>query len=110
VKRVVVALGLIFAAGLLTASLAAQAVTGTILGTVTDTSGAAVPGATVTLTNTGTGLTRSAVTDAAGEYTLPSLPTGKYKMSAELPGFKTATLSDIELTNAVLNALRYRDH
>jgi hypothetical protein len=57
-----------------------------------------VPGATVTLTNTGTGLTRSAVTDTAGEYTLPSLPTGKYKMAAELPGFKTATLSDIELT------------
>jgi hypothetical protein len=98
VKRVAVALGLIFAASVLSATLAAQAVTGTILGTVTDTSGAAVPGATVTLTNTGTGLTRSAVTDAAGEYTLPSLPTGKYKMAAELPGFKTATLSDIELT------------
>ena len=65
---------------------------------VTDTSGAAVPGATVTLTNQGTGLVRTIVTDNAGEYTAPSLPTGKYKMVAELPGFKTATASDIELT------------
>jgi hypothetical protein len=83
---------------LLPIGLAAQAVTGTILGTVTDTSGAAVPGATVTLTNQGTGLMRTIVTDQAGEYTAPSLPTGKYKIVAELPGFKTATLSDIELT------------
>jgi hypothetical protein len=96
VKKVV--LGLVVALGLLPAALAAQAVTGTILGTITDTSGAAVPGATVTLTNTGTGLSRTVVTDSAGEYTLPQLPTGKYKMTAELPGFKTATLSDIELT------------
>jgi len=96
VKRVV--LGLVVALCLLPVGLAAQAVTGTILGTVTDTSGAAVPGATVTLTNQGTGLTRSIVTDQAGEYTAPSLPTGKYKIVAELPGFKTATLSDIELT------------
>ena len=95
-KRVV--LGLVVALCLLPIGLAAQAVTGTILGSVTDTSGAAVPGATVTLTNQGTGLTRTVVTDQAGEYTAPSLPTGKYKMVAELPGFKTATASDIELT------------
>ena len=92
-----VALGLIIAAGLLSASLAAQAVTGTILGTVTDTSNAAVPGATVTLTNAGTGQTRSVVTDANGEYTAPSLQTGKYKLVAELPGFRTVTLADIDL-------------
>ena len=57
-----------------------------------------MPGATVTLTNQGTGLMRTIVTDNAGEYTAPSLPTGKYTVVAELPGFKTATLSDIELT------------
>ena len=61
---------------LLPASLAAQAVTGTILGTITDTTGAVMPGATVTLTNAGTGLVRVVVTDAGGEYTAPSLPTG----------------------------------
>src|SRR5262249_48754798 len=93
VKRVV--MGLLIAASLLPASLAAQAVTGTILGTVTDSSGAAVPGATVTLTHTGTGLVRTLVTDANGEYTAPSLPTGTYKLVAELPGFKTVSQSDI---------------
>jgi hypothetical protein len=95
VKRVV--LGLVIAACLLPAALAAQAVTGTILGTITDTSGAAVPGATVTLTNINTGFTRTVVTDGNGEYTVPSLPTGKYKLAAELPGFKTASVSEIEL-------------
>ncbi|HEV2985516.1 MAG TPA: carboxypeptidase-like regulatory domain-containing protein, partial [Vicinamibacterales bacterium] len=94
-KRVV--LGLVIAACLLPAALAAQAVTGTILGTITDTSGAAVPGATVTLTNINTGFTRTVVTDGNGEYTVPSLPTGKYKLAAELPGFKTASVSEIEL-------------
>jgi Carboxypeptidase regulatory-like domain len=95
VKRVV--LGLLIAASLLPGSLAAQAVTGTILGTITDTSGAVMPGATVTLRNTGTGLVRTVVTDADGEYTAPSLPTGKYAVSAELSGFKTVTQPDINL-------------
>jgi len=96
VKRV--ALGLVVVASLLLPRLAAaQAVTGTILGTVTDTSGAAVPGATVTLTNSGTGLTRTVVSDSNGEFTAPSLPTGKYKLVAELPGFKTFTIPEIDL-------------
>jgi hypothetical protein len=95
VKRVV--LGLVVVASLLPRLAAAQAVTGTILGTVSDTTGAAVPGATVTLTNLGTGLTRSMVTDSTGEYTVPSLPTGKYRLVAELPGFRTVTMPDIDL-------------
>ena len=61
---------------LLPADVAAQAVTGTILGTVTDSTGAVMPGATVTLINNGTGLPRAVTTDANGEYTAPSLPTG----------------------------------
>ena len=56
-----------------------------------------MPGATVTLTNTGTGLVRSVTTDANGEYTAPSLPTGTYSVKAELSGFKTATRPDIPL-------------
>jgi len=95
VKRVV--LGLLIAASLIPASLAAQAVTGTILGTITDTSGAVMPGTTVTLKNLNTGLTRTVTTDSAGEYTAPSLPTGKYSVSAELSGFKTAMVADVEL-------------
>ncbi len=75
----------------------AQAVAGTIIGRVTDSSGAVIPGVTVTLTNTGTKLTRVVVTDTNGEYSAPSLPTGKYTVSAEISGFKTVTMSDVEL-------------
>ena len=60
------ALALILAVGLFPASAAAQAVTGTIFGTVTDATGAAVPGVTVTLTHTGTGLVRAVVADSGG--------------------------------------------
>jgi hypothetical protein len=76
----------------------AQAVSGTILGTVTDSSGSVVPGAKVTIVNEGTGLTRTIVADTSGEFTAPSLPTGRYTVIAELTGFKTLTLSNIELS------------
>src|SRR5205807_5950124 len=85
------------AACLLPISLAAQAVTGTILGVVTDDTGGVIPGATVTLTHTGTGLVRTVVSDASGEYTAPSLPTGKYTVVAELTGFKKVTLPNVDL-------------
>jgi Carboxypeptidase regulatory-like domain/TonB dependent receptor len=75
----------------------AQAVTGTILGTVVDSTGAVVAGAKVTITNAGTGLTRTVITDTTGEYTAPSLPTGNYVVTAEMTGFKIAALSGIEL-------------
>src|SRR5689334_16022468 len=76
---------------------AAQAVTGTIIGRVTDTSGAVVPGVTVTLTNTGTKLTRVVTTDTDGEYAAPSLPTGSYTVNAEISGFKGVTVSNVDL-------------
>jgi hypothetical protein len=75
----------------------AQAVTGTIIGRVTDTSGAVVPGVTVTLTNIGTKLSRVVTTDTDGEYVAPSLPTGTYAVAAELSGFKGVTMSNVEL-------------
>jgi hypothetical protein len=75
----------------------AQAVSGTILGTVTDASGSVVPNAKVTIVNEGTGLTRTVQADANGEFNAPSLPTGHYTVIAELTGFKTLTLSNIEL-------------
>jgi hypothetical protein len=77
------------------APASAQAVTGTILGTVTDSSGAVVPGATVTLTNTATGISRVLVSDSNGEYTAPSLRTGTYTVKAEISGFKTVTMSNV---------------
>jgi carboxypeptidase family protein len=77
--------------------LSAQAVSGTILGMVKDTSGAMMPGTTVTLVNTGTGLTRTVVTDTKGEYTAPSLPTGTYSVSSEVSGFKKVSLANVRL-------------
>ena len=62
-------LGVIVVASLLPVGLAAQAVTGTIIGLITDSTGSVMPGATVTLTNTNTGLVRVVNTDSNGEYT-----------------------------------------
>ena len=75
----------------------AQAVSGTILGVVKDSTGAVVPGATVTLVNTGTSYTRSVVTDASGQYTAPLIPTGTYTVSAEITGFKKSSNTNVLL-------------
>jgi hypothetical protein len=66
----------------------AQAVTGTLLGNVTDSSGAAVPGATVTATEIQTNVSRTTVTNESGYYNFSSLQNGTYSVSAELQGFK----------------------
>lgn len=63
-------------------------VTGTISGIVKDSTGALVPGAEVTVTNAGTNATFSALSDAAGVYTVRALPIGVYNLTAELRGFK----------------------
>ena len=91
-----VALGLVIIVSLCS-QLVAQSVTGTILGTITDSTGGVIPGATVTLKHEGTGLTRTVTTDSAGEFTAPSLPTGKYTLTAELSGFKTVSMSNIDV-------------
>src|SRR5687767_10676905 len=75
----------------------AQSVSGTILGTVTDQSGAVISNAKVTVTNEGTGLTRTVITDRNGDYVVPSIPTGRYVVVAEVAGFKTLALSNIEV-------------
>ena len=75
----------------------AQSVSGTLLGTVTDASGAVVADAKITVVNEGTGLTRTVTSDANGEYVVPSIPTGRYTVTAEVAGFKTLALSNIEL-------------
>ena len=78
-------------------ALFAQAVTGTLLGTVTDSTGAVIAGAKVTVTNQNTGFTRTVKTDAIGEYTVPSIPTGIYTVLAEMDGFKATALSQVEV-------------
>src|SRR5580693_5698190 len=71
------------------ASLSAQTFRGTILGTVTDPSGAVVAGATVTVRNTGTGLQRTTETSADGSFALPELPIGTYNVTVTQSGFDT---------------------
>jgi len=69
----------------------AQAVTGTVLGTVTDSSGAVVPNAKVTLTEVQTGIARTGQTNESGNYTFSNLPEGNYSVTVEAPGFKKVT-------------------
>jgi len=74
---------------LLAVSLSAQTFRGTILGTVTDASGAVVAGAAVTVKNTGTSLERSSQTSSDGSYSIPELPIGTYKVTINQSGFQT---------------------
>jgi hypothetical protein len=69
----------------------AQATTADLVGRVTDDSGAVLPGATVTITHTGTGQARTQVTSSTGDYAFNLLPIGTYQITIELQGFKTQT-------------------
>jgi hypothetical protein len=69
-------------------AILAQETRGTILGTVRDSSGAVVPGATVTVTNTGTNLSNNAVSNESGAFEVPYLTPGTYTVSATAQGFK----------------------
>ncbi|NOT61716.1 MAG: hypothetical protein HOP19_15990, partial [Acidobacteria bacterium] len=75
----------------------AQAVSGTLLGAVSDQNGASVPGAKLTFTHPATGLTRSITSDESGEYVAPNLPTGLYNIVVEANGFKKANLTNVQL-------------
>jgi Carboxypeptidase regulatory-like domain len=77
--------------------LHAQVATGAILGNVKDHSGAAVPGAQVTATNLDTQASRTTTSDAEGQYTLPLLPVGNYKLEVALSGFKNFVQTGILL-------------
>ena len=84
---------IVFAAGAL-----AQSNTGSITGVVQDVNGAAVPNATVTVTNVGTNDTRTVQTNDEGLYEAPSLATGVYKVAAKAGGFQEAAVSDVRLS------------
>jgi hypothetical protein len=75
----------------------AQISTATLLGTVTDPSGGVVSGATVEVTNKGTGMMRSTTTSGTGEYVIPNLPAAHYSIAVRMSGFKTYTVPDMEL-------------
>src|SRR3989442_8836151 len=89
-------LTLAFVLGLHSAALA-QTGAASITGLLTDQSGAAAAGVTVTATNLATSVAYTAVSNRAGNYTISSVPVGTYVVKAELSGFKTATTKAIEL-------------
>src|SRR2546421_2156633 len=74
-----------------------QAVNATLLGTVTDSSGAAVASVKVTITETNTGISRTSQTNDSGNYVFPDLPPGTYTVTAEQPGFKRASRAGFEV-------------
>ena len=82
---------------LIPSTASAQAVTGTLLGNVTDSSGAAVPGATVIATDVDKNTSRSVVTNDAGYYIMTSLPNGTYTVEAELQGFKKVARQNVKV-------------
>src|SRR5215467_10186065 len=72
--------------------------TATLRGTVMDPQGAVVSGATVTVTNPSTGLTKSAKTGGAGAYRIPALPPGTYQVTIEAQGFSKEVAKGLELS------------
>lgn len=84
--------------GLMNTYVEAQGTTGTILGTVTDSSGGAVPDATVRITNTGTSATQVITSDAQGRYSVPDLPVGDYQVGTEKSGFQNVVHQGITLS------------
>jgi hypothetical protein len=82
----------------LASSSIAQITEGALAGTVTDPSGAVLPNTPVTVTNMKTGATREAMTDSVGFYRVTYLPPGLYQVKASVKGFKTAVVSDIQVS------------
>src|SRR5574338_43285 len=74
-----------------------QTTNATLGGTAADSSGALIPGVTVTATNNGTGIVTTVVTNEAGTYQFASLQPGNYKVTAELPGFQTQVANNFTL-------------
>ena len=84
----ILALAIIFVLGASQAAVG-QGATASIVGRVSDSSGAVLPGVTITATNEGTGLRREAITNESGNYTIPLLPIGAYTAESQLSGFRT---------------------
>ena len=76
----------------------AEAPSGTIVGTVTDSTGAVIPNAMVTATNTGTGISQSSKTNVTGNYSFPLLQVGTYSVAVEATGFNRFLASGLTLS------------
>jgi hypothetical protein len=91
-------LGLLALVFLFPSTLRAQVSTADLLGTVTDSSGAIVPGADVTVTNTATAIVHKQQSDTNGAFTFVLLPPGQYSVTVQMANFKTYVESGITLT------------
>jgi outer membrane receptor protein involved in Fe transport len=96
-RRSVAVCILVLVCAWLVPSAAAQAVRATVLGTVTDRTGAVLPGVTVTITNTETKVAQTTVSDSQGHYTLTNLVPAPYDIEASLSGFQTVVRSGVRL-------------
>lgn len=79
-----------------------------MLGVVTDPSGAALVGASITVTNTQTNFPRTTLTNKTGEYVVSNLPVGTYNVSAEMTGFRTNVQNAVELTVKARSRVDFR--
>src|SRR5205085_1888628 len=77
-----------------------QSSNASVSGTVADVGKALIPGVSITVTNTDTGVVSTGVTNESGTYSISGLLPGVYKVTAELPGFQTQTFTDVRLGNA----------
>ncbi len=87
----------LFVCAALSTHIFGQTTNATLGGTVSDATGALIPGVTVTATNNGTGIVNSVLTNESGAYQHASLQPGTYKVTAELPGFQTQVANNVSL-------------
>src|SRR6058998_4232463 len=104
-ERVLAAIVVLIALG--TSSLAfSQTATATIVGVVKDTTGALIPGVSITVKHTETGQTRTAISSETGDYIVALLPVGEYEITTTMPSFKQDVRRGINLVvgqQAVIN-------
>lgn len=106
--RFLAVLAFLVLSSFLTVMTHAQSINGTISGAVTDQNGAAIPGVTVTVTNTQTGQTRDAVTNDEGLYRVQGLPVGSYSVKAEKTGYATGTNDNVQVSPGVVTESNFK--
>ena len=92
----------------LCSAMYAQQTTGSVIGTVTDASGGAVPNVPVTLSSAATGFTRTVTSNGSGEYTVVDVEPGTYKLSIAAPNFKAFVATDVQVNVATANTVNAR--
>jgi len=105
--RTLVSLGILVLSVLVPAPIWAQVAGATLSGTVTDTSGAIIPQAQISIKNEGTGVSTAITANSDGFYTAPNLLPGTYSMSASASGFRTEVQAQITLTVGTLQVLNF---